>query len=194
MNRKEIILLLTGTFFLLLIIFSIATTAIGLIPFLFSKKLIDYIGIFLIISAFSFAILTFSLFEGREERIKKGLRIFIKSVCVVLSIIFAFTGIVLTLFLNNSLIKRSVSPDKKYELYIEDDDLFGGWDVTVYKRRFPSFKTYVNSDYVEKMYDSNGEIKVEWEDDGCRLIYEYLEGYETQEEENSFKIYFDSGK
>lgn len=194
MNRKEIILLLTGTFFLLLIIFAIATTAIGLIPFLFSKQLIDYIGVFLIISVFSFAFLTFSLFQGREDRIKKSLRIFVKSVCVVLSLVFVFVGIALTFIINKSLIKRAVSPDKKYELYIESDDLFGGWDVTVYKRSILSFKTCVNSDYIEEMYDSNGDIKVEWESDGCRLSYEYSGDYEIQEDETSFKIYFDSVK
>lgn len=194
MNRKEIILLLTGTFFLLLIVFAIATTALGLIPFLFSKQLVDYIGVFFIISVFSFTFLTFSLFKGREDRIRKGIRVLIKSVCVVLSVVFVFAGIVLTLVMNDPLIKRSVSPDKKYELYIESDELFGDWSATVYKKSFASFKTVKNSVYIEKMYDSNGEIKIEWEDDGCKVSYEYSEDYETQEDETPYKIYFDGGK
>lgn len=192
MNRKEIILLLTGTFFLLMIIFAIVFEFLGFIPFIFSNELIDYIGVFLIISVLSFAFLTFSLFEGREDRINKKLRVLIKSVCVVFSVIFVFIGVVLTSFMHEKLVKRSVSPDKKYELYIVEDNTFGGLDATVYKRLFASVKSYVNSDFLNNSdADLNVEINVKWEDDCCKLTYDHPTDYETEETETLAVLYFD---
>ncbi len=192
MNRKEIISLLVGTAFLLLIIFALVTSFMGVIPFLFSKKLVDYIGVFLIISVVCFTFLIFSLFEGREERINGKLRVAVKTVSVILSVVFIAVGIFITMFMREDLVKRSVSPDKDYELYIVRDDTFGGLDATLYKRRFASFKSRADSVYIEDMADFDGEVGVEWTDDGCKLSYEYYPDFETSEAQTSYRtLYFD---
>lgn len=194
MNRKELISLITGTIFLFLIVFSAVTTLLGIIPFLFSKRLIDYAGIFLIISVLSFAYFTFSFLEGRES-VSKRLIIAVKSVCVIFSIIFVLIGAVLTLFMSENLIKRNVSPDKKYEAYVCSDETFGGWNITVYERRAPFFKSQTGSLYVEDMADPDGDIKFIWENDSCGIQYEYYPDFDSDETQTKTqKIYYDEGK
>lgn len=195
MNRKEIAALLIGTVFLLIIIFAIALTFLGLIPFLFSKKLIDYVGIFLIISVISFAYSAFSLADGREESIGGKAVIAIKVFSVFFTIVFILAGTAITFFLSENLVKRNVSPDKKYEIYVEADSVFGGWNVTVYKRHTPFFKTQMNSVYIDDMADENGEIGLEWDSDNCSISYDYYPDYTSEDTKTiTQRIYFNSGK
>lgn len=194
MNKKELIALITGTFFLLLILFSIVTTFLGIVPFLFSKRLVDYAGIFLIITVLCFVYFTFSFLNGRED-INRKLSAAVKTLCVAISAVCILFGAVLTLFMSEDLMKRNVSPDKKYEAYVVSDETFGGWNVTVYKRCGLFFKQQSGSLYVEDMADEHGDIKILWEDDSCGICYEYYPEFSSDEtKQKTQKIYFDEGK
>lgn len=190
MTKKEMSALIVGTIFLFVIIVSLLFTAINIIPFVLSKPLAYYSGLFVAVSTICFGYFAFSFVGGREERLGKAGVISIKIISVVLSLIIVFASVALTMFLMvDKLVKREISPDKKYEVFITESDMFDDWTATVYKRHSIFFKSELNSETVHDYIDGNANIS--WEDDCCKVTFDYYTDENGEEKPISTKIYFD---
>lgn len=188
MTKKEIASLLIGTVFLLLVVFTVISSFIGIIPFISSKGMYEYMGLFLIAAALCFSYFTFSFFSPRDGLPEK-LAVAVRIAATILSILFIVIGIFLTKLFKSELVKRSVSPDKSYELiadYQKSDEV---WNVNVYKRHPLGIKTIEDSSRIYDMAEVDGKIDVQWNADGCSISYEAYE-YEQDEAKLVSEIFY----
>lgn len=193
MSRKSLVFLITGTFFTFLSVADVIIELFGVSAFLFGKKVFPVlVGVFIIIAVTSFTAFIFAILKDKKGILGKKTVIAAKAVSVVITLALVLASLFVIGIVNDRTVCRNISDDGRHEITVEADSLFGGWNVTLYKRYTPLFKTEITQFYASGMADENEEVKVVWYSDGCDISYESYSDYlGTDTETFTQRLYFD---
>lgn len=173
MKKSEKILCSAGLIFLIISISVIICELFSLSVFLFGKRLIYVIGIFLIISVVSFTALAFCVFKNHGSRFKSKRSVaFFKTVIIMVCVFVSAAGFIIDGMLYTKTIYKNVSPDKRHIIIVEGLPGLYEWNVTVYKRNTSMLLVRRDSKTLNDMAYDDEEISVEWVDGGCKMSYE----------------------
>lgn len=192
MKKKEVVCLCVGTAFIFIMIFIAVLMFFGVTPFIFGKRTIDFFGVFVTASSISFTVLIFSVLNRHKETVGNKLSTALKVVSVIIAVLSIVAGLTVSLFLSEHTVTKNISDDSRHEIYVETDSMFGGWNVTLYKRYSPFFMVEKASFYIDDMTSESTEIGVVWYDDGCDVTYEYYPDYgdSAEAQSNTQRMYF----
>lgn len=195
MNKKNITCLTLGIVFTFLSVVDIILEFCGISFFLFGKRVFSiFLGIFIALSAVLFAGFILSVLKNHSDNMSRKVIVAVKIITVLIAAAIVCLGLLEFLFFGEKTVHKDVSQDKRHEVFVETDALFGGWNVTVYKRYTPLFKVENTSFYINDMVSQDEEISVVWYDDGCDISYEYYSDYTDSDEPQTFtqRVYFNS--
>lgn len=173
MKKSEKIFSTVGLIFLILGLIVIICELFSVSIFLFGKRLIYIIGIFLIISVVSFTLLAFCIFKNHSSHFKsKKIIIALKAVIVAVCLFVCAAGFIIDGMLYTKTIYKNVSADKRHIIIVEGLPELYEWNVTVYKRNTSLFLVKRDSKVLNDMAYADEEISVEWVEGGCKMSYE----------------------
>lgn len=187
MKKSEKAWCAAGIIFLMLSIAIIICELFSVSVFIFGKRLIYIIGVFLIISAVSFTAFAFSVFKNHKQHFKNKKIITLGKILVIIACLFIFAaGLLIDGLLYTKTIYKNVSPDKRHVIIVEGLEGSYEWNVTVYKRNTPMFLISRDSETINDMADDDEKISVEWVDGGCKMSYEiYTDDAQTADDKET---------
>ncbi len=173
MRTEEKVFFGIGTVSFLLMLSDLLLEVFSASLFIGSKRLISYIGIFIIVCAVSFTVLCFLVVKNHRGRFKsKGTRIFLRVLSIIICIMLCLAGITIDGILYTDTVKKATSDDKRHTIIIDSEPGSGEWNMTVYRWYSPFLMSARgNGKKVVDMADENGDIDVVWIDGGCLVSY-----------------------
>ena len=171
MGKKYAWLIITSAVILFFIITCFVLAFFGVEVFILAHKFTEFIGILSAVMFICLCIVIFMYLNSRKEQLPKGLVIGLKIGCVFFTVLFSFIGLAVSSFLGEKTVNRIISEDKRHEIVMQEDETFGGYNITLYKRTGPMFKQEKRNFYIDDLAGEPDSISVIWYDDGCDVSY-----------------------
>lgn len=182
MTRRHSVLIILSAILLFIIILCPVLAFFGLEVFVFGVKFTSFIGFLAVAFLALTAVILISFINEKKETLPGWTTVLFKSLIIFFTVVFGFACLLISSFFSERILTRVISDDRRHEITVEEDETFGGYNVTLYKRSGPMLKTERRNFYIDDLAGDTDDISVVWYDDSCDISYMHYPDYSDSPE------------
>lgn len=171
MRKRYAWLIISSAVILLFLITCAVLAFFGIEVFIFAVKFTEFAGLLTAVMIILLTVFGVMFLSSRKESLPLWLVRALQVSGILLAVLFTLAGLAVSSFLSEKTVNRIVSDDRRHEIIVQEDETFGGYNVTLYKRTGPVFKQEKKNFYIGDLAGEPDEISVVWYDSGCDVVY-----------------------